>query len=92
MVKTDTEQVPGLGADSEVTVCSSEGNSLGQKTQRIELKSHQGTASLAKRKPGRPKGSKNIPANGHRKSSSARKELAEKELGYRSVVFCHMSA
>jgi hypothetical protein len=47
---------------------------------------------LAKKKPGRPKGSKNIPANGYQKLSSAQKELMEKELGYRYVVLCHMAA
>ena len=92
MVKTDTEQAPGLGANSEMVVCSAEANLLGQKVQRLELKSDQGASPLTKKKRGRPKGSKNIPKNGYRKSSSARKELVDKELGYRSVVFYYMSA
>jgi hypothetical protein len=57
-----------------------------------ELKSNQGMAPLTKKKPGRPKGSKNIPANGYRKLSSAQKELMEKELGYRFVVPCGIAA
>jgi hypothetical protein len=92
MIKTDTEQVAGPGASSEIVVCDAGGNLLGKKEQRHELKSNQGTSPSAKKKPGRPKGSKNIPDNGYRKLSSARKELMEKELGYRFVVCYHISA
>jgi hypothetical protein len=92
MIKTDTEHVDGPGASSEIVVCNAEGNSLGQKDQRSELKSNQGMPSLAKKKPGRPKGSKNIPANGYQKSSSGQKVLVEKEMGYRFVILCRMTA
>lgn len=92
MIKTDTEQGTGPGVSSEIVVCNAEGNSLGQKEHRNELKSNQGMSPLAKKKPGRPKGSKNIPANGYQKLSSAQKELMEKELGYRFVVLYHMAA
>jgi hypothetical protein len=92
MIKTDTEQVDGPGASSEIVVCNAEGNSLSQKDQSKELKSNQGMSSLAKKKPGRPKGSKNIPANGYQKLSSAQKVLMEKEMGYRFVILCYVAA
>jgi hypothetical protein len=87
MMKTDTEQVAGPGVSSEIAVCNVEVSSLGQKEQRNELKSNQEMSPLAKKKPGRPKGS-----NGYQKLSSAQKELLEKELGYRYVVLCLMAA
>ncbi|PNF20474.1 hypothetical protein B7P43_G07693 [Cryptotermes secundus] len=86
MIKTDTEPVAGPGVTSEIVVRNAAGNSLGQKEQRNELKSNQRMSPLAKKKPGRPKGSKNIPANGYQKLSSAQKELMEKELGYRCDI------
>jgi hypothetical protein len=92
MIKTDTEQAAGPGAGSEIVLCDAEGNSLGQKEQRNECKPNQGVTSVAKKKPGRPKGSKNIPDNDYQKLSSAEKELVKKELGYRFVVLCHMTA
>lgn len=87
MIKTDTEHKAGSGASSEIVAGDAGSNSLGQKEQRQDLKSNQGTYSSAKKKPGRPKGSKNFPDNGYRKLSSAQKETLEKQLGYRCVVF-----
>lgn len=88
MIKTDTEHKAGSGANSEIVVCDAGNNSLGQKEQRQELKCNQGTYPSAKKKPGRPKGSKNFSDNGYRKLSSTQKEIMEKELCYRFVVFC----
>jgi hypothetical protein len=87
MIKTDTEHKAVSGASSEVVVCDAGGNSLGQTEQRHELKSNEGTYLSAKKKPGRPKGSKNLPDNGYGKLSPAEREIMEKELGYRCVIF-----
>jgi hypothetical protein len=87
MIKTDTDHKAVSGASSEVVVCDAGGNSLGQTEQRHELKSNEGTYLSAKKKPGRPKGSKNFPDNGYGKLSPAEREIMEKELGYRCVIF-----
>ncbi|XP_021921828.1 uncharacterized protein LOC110830826 isoform X3 [Zootermopsis nevadensis] len=87
MIKTDTEHKAGSGTNSEIVVFFDAGNnSLGQKEQRQELKSNQGTYLSVKKKPGRPKGSKNFSDNGYRKLSSTQKEIMEKELGYRCDI------
>ncbi|XP_069676554.1 uncharacterized protein [Periplaneta americana] len=82
MIKTDAEPVVGPAPGSDMVVCNAGEPTVTNKDHSPEVRS---TEPTAKKRRGRPKGSKNVTDTGYRKLTPAQKVL-EKELGYRCDI------